>query len=253
MGKYIYCIVENSDHPEFTSRNIGKEYSPLQTIRYKDIGAIISESPIMKYPLISDNYVAHQKVIEECQSFNLNPLPVRFGTIANDEQSIRTILERRYDELKLNLIQMQGKYELGLKVFWKDNVAYNEILQDNSYIQSERDRLQSMDPDKTYFQRIRIGEYVEKAIQEKREHEKQDLIKRFQDICCDLSQGRIIGDKMIFNAAFLVDKEQEKLLDEEVNRIAFTNESRLKIKYVGPVPPFNFVEIKINTDELGLN
>ena len=45
----------------------------------------------------------------------------------------------------------------------------------------------------------------------------------------------------------------EKQMDEEVNRIAITNESRLKIKYVGPVPPFNFVEITINTNDLGLN
>ncbi len=253
MGKYIYCIVENRDHPQFTSKNIGKEYSPVYTLKYKDIGAVISESPITKYSFISDNYIAHQKVIEESQSYNLNPLPVRFCTIANNEESICAILDKRYEDFQANLKQMQGKYELGLKVFWKDNIAYDEILLNNPSIQAERDRLKSMDPEKTYFLRIRVGELVEKAITEKREREMQEFINRFQNICYDLSMGRIIGDKMIFNAAFLVDRGQEKLLDEEVNRIAFDNESRLKIKYVGPVPPYNFVEITINTNELGLN
>ena len=169
MGKYIYCIVEKKDHPEFTSQNIGKEYSPVYSLYYKEIGAVISESPIIKYPLISDNYIAHQKVVEEAQSFNLIPLPVRFGTIANDEESILAILEKRYNDFQSNLEQMHGKHELGLKLFWKENTAYNEILQENPTIRSERDKLKLLDPDKTYFQRIRVGELVEKAIEEKRE------------------------------------------------------------------------------------
>ena len=93
MGKYIYCIMENREHQDFSSKNIGREISPVRAYDYKDIGAVVSDSPIIKYPLISDNYLAHQRVIEESQTFQLNPLPVRLGTIANDEASILSILK----------------------------------------------------------------------------------------------------------------------------------------------------------------
>jgi len=253
IGKYIYCIIEDNKSQNFTSKNIGELPSQVYSIHYNDIGAVISDTLIVNYRLLSKNYLAHQKVIEESLSKELNPLPVRFATIARNEQNIITILEKRYPEFKEHFERLRGKKELGLKVFWDSDIAYNEILRDNAQIKTIRDNLMTLPVEKSYFQRIEAGKLVEKALVEKRCLEEQKIMASLRDACSDYTTGDIIGDKMILNASFLVDANQEKIFDDLIAKFYDENEERFIIKYVGPIPPYNFVEIKININELGLN
>jgi hypothetical protein len=50
---------------------------------------------------------------------------------------------------------------------------------------------------------------------------------------------------MFLNAAFLVDKGREKEFDNRVDELERSYGDRVKFKYVGPVPPFNFVNIVV--------
>jgi hypothetical protein len=49
---------------------------------------------------------------------------------------------------------------------------------------------------------------------------------------------------MVLNAAFLVDRRVAGEFDSRVKELASSNDA-MKFKYVGPVPPFNFVNIVI--------
>ena len=253
MGKYIYCVIEGEKKQIFTSRNIGKTPSQVYSVHHKDIGAIVSDSPIVSYSLISDNYLAHQRVIEEAMYENLTPLPVRFGTIAKDETSVKIILEKRYSEFEENLAAVRGKRELGLKVFWNGEIAYNEILQQNESIKKMRDQIAALPPQKTYYQRIEIGKLVQNALEEKRDREGEEILSLFKTLCTDYRTNKIIGDKMIVNASFLVDENQEELVDEAIDQLIEANNGRLRINYVGPIPTYNFIEIVIHLAELGLD
>jgi hypothetical protein len=252
-GKYIYCIIEGETRRNFNARNIGEMPSQVHTIHFKDIGAVISDTPIINYPLLSKNYLTHQKVIEETLSNNLNPLPVRFATIARNEKNIITILEKRYEEFKEHFERLRGKKELGLKVFWDNEIAYNEILQENTRIKSTRDNLLSLPAEKSYFQRIELGKQVEQALIEKRNQEGEKILATLRKLCTDFRMGTIVGDKMVLNVSFLVDTLQEKIFDDSIAKLHEENQERLNLKYVGPIPPYNFVEISINVVELGLN
>lgn len=252
-GKYIYCIIEADEKQKFSARNIGEMPSPVYSIHFKDIGAVVSDTPIVKYPLLSKNYLAHQKVIEESLTKKLNPLPVRFATIARDEASILTILEKRYTEFKNHFERVRGKKELGLKVFWENDIAYSEILQNDTQIKQMRDHLMQLPSEKSYFERIELGKMVEKALVQKRQAEGDEIMAALKNECADYQTGNIVGDKMVLNASFLVDAQQEKLLDQLISKLYDENEERFIIKYVGPIPPYNFVEININIHELGLN
>jgi hypothetical protein len=53
------------------------------------------------------------------------------------------------------------------------------------------------------------------------------------------------GDQMITNAAFLVDQEKEKAFDLAVEHISGQYAKKMTLKYVGPIPPCNFVEIVV--------
>jgi len=51
---------------------------------------------------------------------------------------------------------------------------------------------------------------------------------------------------MVLNGAFLVDAAKESDFDEAVQSLDQDFGDRLMFKYVGPVPPYNFVNIVVN-------
>jgi hypothetical protein len=58
-----------------------------------------------------------------------------------------------------------------------------------------------------------------------------------------------LGDMMLLNAAFLVDKTQEQAFDAQVQTLGAAQAGRLIFQYVGPLPPYNFVDIRLQWEE----
>jgi hypothetical protein len=61
--------------------------------------------------------------------------------------------------------------------------------------------------------------------------------------------NKVITDRMVLNAAFLVHREQQASFDMAVQTLDAEMGKRLIFKYVGPVPPYNFVNIVVNWNE----
>ena len=47
------------------------------------------------------------------------------------------------------------------------------------------------------------------------------------------------------NATFLVDRSREKEFDSEVEKLADQCGDRIEFRYIGPAPPYNFVNIVV--------
>jgi hypothetical protein len=217
FGKYIYCIIDADKKVNFDPMGIGEDNPEVTTVIYEDIAAVVSTAPIKKYRPNRENSVAHERVIEKVME-NYTVLPVRFGTVAKDEQLIQMLLEKRYLEFKNTLSEMKRKVELGVKVIWREDVIFEEILSENEEIRTLRDEIMksSLSPDQTHWQRARVGEMVEAAMARKREEEAGEVLRRLQPYCVDYRENRVLLDRMILNASFLVDESQEAEFDKQV-------------------------------------
>ena len=94
--------------------------------------------------------------------------------------------------------------------------------------------------------KIRLGERVKKSLDEKKKREAEPLIRELRPLALQFKNNRVCGDAMFLNCAFLANKAGEASIDERVKRIAGTRNGRVKFKYVGPVPIYNFIEIVIH-------
>ena len=61
--------------------------------------------------------------------------------------------------------------------------------------------------------------------------------------------NKVITDRMVVNAAFLVDGKRQPQFDAAVTKLDEETGKRLTFKYVGPVPPYNFVNLVIKWDK----
>src|SRR5689334_1475341 len=58
-GKYVYCIVQADEPLRFGPLGIGAEPAEVHTINYKDIAAVVSDTPIEVHDPTRENVLAH--------------------------------------------------------------------------------------------------------------------------------------------------------------------------------------------------
>ena len=246
-GKYIYCIIKSNQSQSFGPLGIGERGDELYTVCFKDIAAVVSNSPIKKYPVARENLIPHERAIEEVMKA-YTVLPVRFCTITEDEEKVKKILEREYDEFLDLLKNMEGKKELGLKAIFKEDI-YNHILEKHKEIKTLKEKLKGLPSDKIYFERMEIGRMVETALEKEKESHKEDILNNLSSLAIETKTNNIYGERMIINAAFLVEKDKESEFDQKVQELDAKYGDVVKFKYVGTLPPFNFVNLVIETGE----
>jgi len=255
-GKYIYCIMDDGKEKDFGSVGIGGRGDRVHSVVFRDISAVVSDSPVVRYSISRENMMVHMKAIEAAMN-DCTVLPVKFGTIApgsnsrSPEERIKhEILEARYRELKDLLNRMHSKMELGLKTIWMNmETIYQEILDENRDIRILKKRIVSRNPAQAHSQRMSLGEMVKKALDAKRSKEEAEILKTMKGVYYELRHNKVFGDSMVTNTAFLVDNNQIDEFDNLIERLESTYDGRAKFKYVGPVPPCNFVELVITLKE----
>lgn len=255
-GKYIYCIIESNQSQSFGPLGIGGRGDELYTILFDDIAAVVSNSPIISYSISRDNMLAHERAIEEVMKA-YTVLPVRFCTITEDEEKVRKILEIEHDRFVDLLKNMEGKKELGLKAIFsaeggpasggKENI-YNYILEKYEDIRRLKAAISSEPPAKTYYQRMEIGRKVEAALQKEKDIYKEEILNTLSPLAQDTKVNTPYGELMIISAAFLVEKNREAEFDQNVQAFADKSGDKIKFKYTGTLPPFNFVNLIIETE-----
>jgi len=244
-GKYIYCII-NSDVPEsFGNTGIGGRGDEVYTVCYKNMAAVISNSPIKNYRVSRENMMPHEKTIEEAMNEH-TVLPVKFGTITESDKAMEDILIREYGRFDKMLKKMKDKKELGLKAIFKEDVIYKKILEKYEDIVKLKEVIASKPPGKTHFQRAKIGEMVENALKNEKDLYRKRILNALSPLSEDEKTNKEYGDRMILNAAFLVNDKKEEKFDIAVNKLDEDYGYLINFKFVGLVPPFNFVNLVIN-------
>jgi hypothetical protein len=244
--KYLYCIIRASEPQRFTTLGIGERGDTVYTVHNDELAAVVSDTPHSEYERSRRNMMAHTVVLEEVmETFTI--LPIRFNTAAPDVASIQQkLLGLRHDELAALLDSMEDHIELGLKAFWFQEVIFQEILDENVAIRDLRDRLVGRSAEETYYERIRLGEMIEKCMLEKREADEEKILTTLRQLASKTKAKDTISDRMVVNAAFLVRRDRQADFDAAIFRLDEEQSERFLFKYVGPVPPYNFVSVLIN-------
>jgi len=255
-GKYIYCIIETKIDRNFGPIGIGGRGDEVSTLSYRDLGMVISNSSMTQYVISRENLLAHERVVEEVMK-EFTVLPVRFCTIASSADEIRDLLDRRQREFKNLLRDMDHKIELGIKGLWKNmEIIFKEITEENKEIKRLKEKMQdgkakkNIPPTRAFLEgQMEVGKLVEKAIIKKKEKEAEIFVGGLRRTAFDHKLSNTISDEMFINAAFLVDKGREKEFDNIMDDFSEKHKDRIKFIYVGPLPPYNFVNITIYPEE----
>lgn len=247
QGKYVYCIIRTESPRDFGAVGIGGRGDRVDTIHYKEFAAVVSNCPLIVFDPTRENALAHEHV-NELVMRDFTVLPMSFGTVFRTEDDIKAFLRGTYEALSDVLRKMEGKIEFGLKVSWDKEQVIREIEQENEEIRRLKDEISNNTTTSTYFSRMQLGRVVESALQAKADVYVNEIYEALRDAAIASRSNKPIGDKMILNAAFLVERETTRAFDDQISEIARKYEAKLSFLYTGPWPAYNFVNIRLKLE-----
>jgi hypothetical protein len=246
-GRYVYGIIAAKDYSSFGKMGIGGLGEMVYTVNHGDIAAVVSKTSVFIFDPTRENALAHEHVIETVMKQH-TVIPMSFGTVFRTDDDIKEVLKSIYPSLKDVLKQMEGKVEFGLKVTWDRDQIIEELKREHEDIHRFHQEITRKHLQSTYLARMQLGRMIDKALAERSAQYVREIYDGLRNACVASRDNKPIGDKMILNAAFLIQRAREDEFDAAVNRVARKFGTQLNFKYTGPWPPYNFVNIRLKLE-----
>jgi hypothetical protein len=250
-GKYVYCIIECDEPRQFGTIGIGGRGDEVYTIRHGGLSAVVSNVPVVVFDPTRENALTHEHVNEAVMK-EFTVIPMSFGTVFRTEDDVVEFLKDTSEALRDVLLKMKDKIEFGLKVNWEPETVLKEVEEENEEIRRLKEEIMSNRLASTYFARMQLGRLVERAMSEKSDSYVRTIYDHLRDCAIASRHNKPIGEKMILNASFLVERDKVADFDHMVGDIAARFQNRLRFQYTGPWPPYNFVNIRLRLEQAGL-
>lgn len=246
-GKYVYCIIDGGEKQNFGK--IGIDRTTVYMIPYNNISAVVSDTPLREYEPSEANALAHEKVVEHVMQKH-TVLPLGFGNVFINEKRVEWLLTKFYRTFRAYLRKLDGKVEMGVKVFYDLETARRNIENTNDEIKKLKEAMASEQLKKDQFSKEKLVIATTRKFAEEVSKKAYQYGVRIYEVLSKVSVDsklmKRISDDMIMNGTFLVNRDKiaqfEKTL--ETLREEYENQG-LKFQHSGPWPPYNFAHIQI--------
>jgi hypothetical protein len=246
-GCYVYGIIAGENALSFGKSGIGGEITDVYTVQYNGLAAVSSRVKLAILDATRENALAHEHVVERVMNTH-TIIPMSFGTVFRTEDDIRQVLKSIHPSLRDVLEKMEGKIEFGLKVTWDRDKVIERLKREDSEIRKFIQELSKKHLQSTYFARMQLGRMIDRAMIERGAEIVKEIYDSLRPVCVASRDNKPIGEKMILNAAFLLERRKEAEFDRTVNRISDKFKNILAFRYSGPWPPYNFVNIRLKLE-----
>lgn len=236
--RYIYGIVTGTERSSLG--NVGLHGEAVVRVSYKGISALISNLPEDRQITLEDTRV-HESVLRRAME-NSAVVPVGFGFTAKDDSDVEKLLRRGYFVFRDALEHLRGKIQVEVKVSWNDRVLL-EVLRDVEGVRAIKERMQR-NPDDPMI-KTELGRRVDVALRDKKKDLLPEVLARLNDVAIGFKENRIRNDETLLNASFLLDGEKIHDFFTAIDELEKRYEGRLAFKTVSPLPPYNFVDIRV--------
>ncbi len=248
MGIYLFCGIQTEQKEEFGVVELdGTEYE-IFTIHYKDAAMVVAEVPLKIYHPNKENLMFHQNTISEVMNRKDTVIPISFGNVFKSVEDVKVLLENLYPQFEQLFPKIQGKMELGLKVIGKKEWLESRV-NEHPEIMKKANSVKGKSESASYYDRIQLGGFAQKMVSQIQGEIKSEVYQPLEETAEAAITNDPLGEKMLLNASFLIDREQEKDFDAKVNEAHERWKDKVDFKYTGPWPVYNFVNIRLSVEE----
>jgi hypothetical protein len=248
QSTYVYGLIRTEDHGPIAAPAVGDPNQPVTMFGCGRLAALVSTIDQPEIMPARRHMLAHTKVMEAAMA-DRPVLPMRFGIIVPSPATLLQAIGPRSQELRALLDQIDGRIEVALKASWNEPLMWREVAAEHPQLAVSGRALVSRGEQQTYYDRIELGRAIGAALEEKRATERRRLLQIVTPFAVEVKDLSPIDDAMFAHFALLVDKAAEPALYETIAALEQSQSSRLTFRYVAPIPPYNFVTVKLDWDQ----
>jgi Gas vesicle synthesis protein GvpL/GvpF len=238
---YVYGVAPAAERVDVEAPGVESSKQGVRRIVHGELAALVSD--VEAGPLVAAKGLrAHWRVLEEAVA-EATVLPVRFGTIMeSDDAVVDQFLAPRHDRLVALLAELSGKVQLSVKAFYDEERLMRGVVEHSPAVAQLRERVRDRPKAATYYERIQLGELVAGEVEQARERDGAMVLERLEPLAVAARREPPGTPDAAVNAAFLVERSRVDEFSQAVARLAEEVEDRMRLRYIGPLPPYSFTE-----------
>jgi hypothetical protein len=238
---YVYGVVRAAAAPRVEARGIGG--SAVTTVAHRGVAALVSDATT---PIRAKRreLLGHAAVLNEAVAAT-TVLPLRFGaTFADRAAVVAELLEPRHAELTELLAELDGRVELLVKAYYREDVVLAEIVRGDPRIARLRALTRERPAAATHAERLELGTAVAGALAARAAADGAAILHELRPLALDARVDDTPVEHQVLRASFLVERARMAELDAAMSALAERHAGRIEFKYVGPLAPHSFVELE---------
>jgi Gas vesicle synthesis protein GvpL/GvpF len=247
---YVYGVVAagrplGADVPA----GVGDHASAVRLVDGDGIAAVVSDVPGDWHAATRADVETHERVLSTLVA-ERTVVPMRFGvTMDSDDQVRAELLERHAEEISELLRELDGRVQMSVKAYYTEEALLREVLKSRPDLKRRSDELQKVPAESSQAERIALGREVADAVEEQRARDEQTLAEPLSRVAVTVALEPPATERMALNAQLLVERGRRGELDDTVRQLAQALESRFAVRYVGPLAPYSFADLSLDTSE----
>ncbi|MEV8531769.1 GvpL/GvpF family gas vesicle protein [Streptomyces sp. NPDC051211] len=237
MTTYVYGIARASQELPDTIEGIGEPPLPVRTVRAGQLVALVSDAPAELKAKRRD-LLAHQRVVVQAQVSG-PVLPMRFGGVSPDDESVGAILSEHHDRYLERLNVLAGRDEYNVKANHHEEAVLYAVLAADPQLRARHEANRAAGGG-SHEEKLAFGELVARAVSA-RERTDAALI---EEALAPLAEGVRRGPESggwLANLSFLVDRSRREDFLAAVRALHERHE-HVQVQVTGPLPPYSFAD-----------
>jgi len=241
--KYIYGIIQEPEPRRFSFLGVGD--AEVYTINHRELAAVVSDTALEEIDPIRKDVRAHTVVQDELLK-NCIILPMGFGMIAGSQDDVLKLLEKNYQGLTRELVRLAGKVEVELKVYWDQEAMIKELQGGSEELTRLKAKVKNaQSPIEAQRLLIEAGKLVERIALDWKARYADRVYTVLKRLSVDARLNSPLGVQNVLNASFLIERARESDFKKEVYALDSQYQGKVNFKYVGPLAPYSFVNVKL--------
>jgi Gas vesicle synthesis protein GvpL/GvpF len=239
---YVYGVIDAT--AAATISRTGVEGAPVRAVPQGELAAVVSD--VAGGALAAAREVrAHWRVVEAV-SEKTTVLPVRFGTVMEDDEAVRVqVLAENAERLAALLKQLHGRVQVTVKGSYVEDRLLRGVVAASPKVAALRERIRNLPQNAGYYERIRLGELVAAEVERRREEDAARAIARLEPLAVAARAEGVGTPDAAFNLAFLVERERLDEFSAAVTGLIADFGDDVSVRYVGPLAPYSFADAEL--------
>lgn|SRR4051812_28271265 len=214
----------------------GRRGGSLRSIASGDLSAVVSDVPHVDRAT-RDDLLVHARVLEAIAA-DSTVLPMRFGVVMDTDAEVeQQVLASRAEQLAGLLSLLDGSVQMTVKAYHEEGAALRDLLTDRPDLRALREAASRGG----YDAQVRLGQAVSDGLAGLRAHDSAVLADKLAPLAERIVLQEPGAQHQALDAAMLVRRGSRAAVDKAVADLSRVVPDRLRLRYIGPQPPYSFV------------